>query len=193
MLNDLAPTPSTPAVSSEARRTLDRAFRSYESRLYHAALRITRDADDAWDAVQEGMVSALRHADNFRGDAAVASWMYSIVVNAALYQRRRATARRRGVDRYHEKVWPEAERSLESGTELCDPETYALARVELERALTHVNALPDEKRKLLLQSIDGESCADIADAARQPVAAVKSRLWRTRVALRESMGVADAA
>ena len=111
-------------------------------------------------------------------------------MNAALYQRRRAVARRRGADKYTEKVWPEAERSLEAGTSFCDPESWLLARVELERALVHIETLPAEKRSLLEQSLDGESCAEIADGVGQPVAAVKSRLWRTRVALREQMGIA---
>ncbi len=176
-------------VSPEVRRKVEAAFRSYESRLFHAALRITRNDDDAWDAVQEGMVSALRHAERFRGDAAVASWMYSIVVNAALYQRRRAVARRRGSDKYTEKVWPEAERSLEAGTSFCDPESWLLSRVELERTMHHIEALPEEKRALLEQSLDGDSCAEIAEGIGQPVAAVKSRLWRTRVSLREQMGL----
>lgn len=185
--------PSMQPVPPELRRKVEAAFRSYESRLYHAALRITRNPDDAWDAVQEGMVSALRHAERFRGDAAVASWMYSIVVNAALYQRRRAMARRRGNDKYTEKVWPEAERSVEAGTTHNDPEQYLQARIELGRALVHVSALPAEKRTLLLESIDGESCAELAASHAEPVAAIKSRLWRTRVALRERMGVTQAA
>jgi RNA polymerase sigma factor (sigma-70 family) len=101
--NTLSPETHNPRVvpvSPEVQRTVEAAFRHYESRLFHAALRITHNEDDAWDAVQEGMVSALRNAERFRGDAAVASWLYSIVVNAALYQRRRAAARRRGVDKY---------------------------------------------------------------------------------------------
>lgn len=172
------------AVTPEIRRTVEAAFRFYESRLFHAALRITRNEQDAWDAVQEGMVSALRNAERFRGDSAVASWLYSIVVNAALYQRRRAVSRRRGMDRYGEKVWPEAERSLEAGTVHRDPESYLLARVELERVADRMASLPADRRELLEKSLDGASCAEIADAVGQPVAAIKSRLWRTRVALR---------
>lgn len=172
------------AVAPEVQRTVEAAFRHYESRLFHAALRITRNEHDAWDAVQEGMVSALRNAERFRGDAAVASWLYSIVVNAALYQRRRAVARRKGLDRYGEKVWPEAEHSLEAGTVHRDPEAWLLARVELERLAERVAALPSDRRELLERSLDGASCAEIADWVGQPVAAIKSRLWRTRVALR---------
>jgi RNA polymerase sigma-70 factor (ECF subfamily) len=174
------------AVSPELRDAVDRAFRAYEGRLFHAALRITRNDQDAWDAVQEGLVSALRNADRFRGDAAVASWMYSIVVNAALYQRRRASARRRGRERYEERVWPDAERSLEAGTSLRDPEGYVLARLELSRVLERLEGLPEDRRALLEKSLEGESCATLAEALGQPVAAVKSRLWRARVALRET-------
>jgi RNA polymerase sigma-70 factor (ECF subfamily) len=181
------------AVSPEVRRSVEAAFRSYESRLFHAALRVTRNEDDAWDAVQEAMVSALRHAERFRGDAAVASWLYSIVVNAALYQRRRAVARKRGVDKYTEHVGPEAERSFEACTPQRDPEAYVLARIELGRAAERIARLPRDKRALVEQSIGGDSCAEIAETAGQPVAAVKSKLWRTRCALREQMGAELAA
>ena len=174
------------AVAPEVRRTVEAAFRHYESRLFHAALRITRNEHDAWDAVQEGMVSALRNAERFRGDAAVASWLYSIVVNAALYQRRRAVARRRGMDRFTEKVWPDAERSLEAGTVQSDPEAWMLARVELERVADKMAELPQDRLDLLERSLDGDSCVEIADQIGQPVAAIKSRLWRTRVSLREA-------
>ncbi|MDO9017644.1 MAG: sigma-70 family RNA polymerase sigma factor [Myxococcales bacterium] len=181
------------AVSPEIRKSVEAAFRSYESRLFHAALRVTRNEDDAWDAVQEGMVSALRHAERFRGDAAVASWMYSIVVNAALYQRRRAAARKRGVDKYTERVWPEAEQSVDTCTQHRDPEAFVMARIDLRHAAEHIAQLPRDKRALVEQSVGGDSCAEIAEAAGQPVAAVKSKLWRTRCALREQMGVDAAA
>jgi RNA polymerase sigma-70 factor (ECF subfamily) len=181
------------AVSAESRKAVESAFRSYESRLFHAALRVTRNEDDAWDAVQEGMVSALRHADRFRGDAAVASWLYSIVVNAALYQRRRAAARKRGSDKYTEQVWPEAEQSVVTSTQHRDPETWVMARVDLARVAEQIALLPKGKRSLVEQAIGGDSCAEIAETAGQPVAAVKSRLWRTRRALREQMGFDAAA
>ena len=177
-------------VTPEVKKAMEAAFRHYESRLFHAALRITRNEDDAWDAVQEGMVSALRHSDRFRGDAAVASWLYSIVVNAALYQRRRGAARKRGADKYGERVWPDAERSLEAGTAQCDPEAYVHARIDLDRAMEQIDALPEEKKSLVALALGGDSCAEIAETVHEPVTAIKSRLWRTRVALREQLGAA---
>ncbi|MEZ4410401.1 MAG: sigma-70 family RNA polymerase sigma factor [Polyangiales bacterium] len=177
-------------VSTELKKKVDAAFRHYESRLFHAALRITRNEDDAWDAVQEGMINALRHADRFRGDAAVASWLYSIVVNAALYQCRRGKARRRHHEKYGERVWPEAERSLEAGTAVRDPEAFALARIALSRAAAQIEALTPDRRRLIELSMGGDTAAEIAAEAHEPVTAVKSRLWRTRATLRQRCAVA---
>jgi DNA-directed RNA polymerase specialized sigma24 family protein len=58
--------------------------------------------------------------------------------------------------------------------------------VELARVLEHLEALPEDRRALVVKSLDGDSCATLAAELGQPVAAVKSRLWRTRVALREA-------
>lgn len=180
-------------VTADIRKTVEAAFRSYESRLFHTALRITRNDQDAWDAVQEGMVSALRNAERFRGDSAVASWLYSIVVNAALYQRRRATSRRRGMDRFVEKVWPDAELSLEAGTVQHDPEAHVMAKIDLDRVSDRIAELPADRRELLERALGGDSFQDIADSIGEPVAAVKSRVWRTRVGLRAEFGEALAA
>jgi RNA polymerase sigma-70 factor (ECF subfamily) len=180
-------------VSMEAQRFVDAAFRSYQTRLYHAALRITGNEDDARDAVQDGLVSALRNADRFRGDAAAASWLYAIVVNAALYQRRRQRARKRGSDRYESQVATDTDFAVSGVSRQRDPETYALARVQLERALAEIDVLPTDKRVLVEQALDGDSCAVIAERAGQPVAAIKSKLWRTRVALREQIEGREAA
>jgi RNA polymerase sigma-70 factor (ECF subfamily) len=174
-------------VSRDTQKVVDAAFRSYESRLFHAALRITGNEDDARDAVQDGLVSALRNAERFRGDAAVASWLYAIVVNAALYQRRRYRARKRGTERYETQTHIDRKGTNLGPSSQRDPEAYMLARVELERALGEIQGLPADKRSLVEQALGGDSCAVIAEKVGQPVAAVKSKLWRTRVAIREQV------
>jgi RNA polymerase sigma-70 factor (ECF subfamily) len=57
------------------------------------ALRTLHDPDDAADALQEAMISAFRRAAEFRGEAAVTTWLHRIVVNACLDQLRRKAAR----------------------------------------------------------------------------------------------------
>ena len=62
----------------------DELFLRHKDRMWFVALRVTRNREDAADAVQDAMISAFRRAETFRGDAAVSSWLHRITVNAAL-------------------------------------------------------------------------------------------------------------
>lgn len=68
-------------------------FARHRDRLWAVAVRTLRDSDEAADAVQDAMISAFRRADSFRGDSAVGTWLYRIVVNACLDRMRRRAAR----------------------------------------------------------------------------------------------------
>src|SRR5690348_10889360 len=69
-------------------------FRRHRDRLWAVALRTTGNPEEAADALQEAMISAYTRAGDFRGDAAVTTWLHRIVVNACLDQLRRARVRR---------------------------------------------------------------------------------------------------
>src|SRR5215470_4106646 len=68
---------------------------AYGDRACRLATRITGNAQDAEEAVQDAFLSVIRKIDTFRGDSAFGSWLYRIVANAA-YQRCRS--RGRGAD-----------------------------------------------------------------------------------------------
>src|SRR5438552_4043461 len=68
-------------------------FRRHRDRLWAVALRTVCDPEEAADALQDAMVSAFRRAADFRGDAAVTTWLHRIVVNASLDRLRRRAAR----------------------------------------------------------------------------------------------------
>jgi RNA polymerase sigma-70 factor, ECF subfamily len=63
-------------------------FRSQRHRLFHAALRMLGNAEDAEDAVQEGLLSAIRNFHRFEGRARLSTWLTRIVLNAALMRLR---------------------------------------------------------------------------------------------------------
>ncbi|MFY9916668.1 MAG: sigma-70 family RNA polymerase sigma factor, partial [Nocardioidaceae bacterium] len=67
--------------------------RRHRDRLWAVALRTTGDREDASDALQDGLVSAFRRAETFRGDAQVTTWLHRIVVNACLDRMRRRRTR----------------------------------------------------------------------------------------------------
>src|SRR5213593_4374497 len=67
--------------------------RRHRDRLWAVALRTLGDPEEAADALQDALISALRSADRFRGDAAVTTWLHRIVVNACLDRIRRRQTR----------------------------------------------------------------------------------------------------
>ena len=76
----------------EAMETL---FRRYQRPLFQTALRVLGNAEDAEDALQDGLLSAFRNLKRFEGRSQFSTWLTRIVINAALMRRRSAKARRR--------------------------------------------------------------------------------------------------
>jgi len=68
---------------------LDELFIPYMPRLYHAAAQVLRHPQDSEDALQEGLLAAFCHLDQFQGRSKFSTWLHSIVVNAALQNLRR--------------------------------------------------------------------------------------------------------
>jgi RNA polymerase sigma-70 factor, ECF subfamily len=66
----------------------------YGDRTYRLAIGITRNAEDAEEAVQDAFWNVVWKIDTFRGESSLGSWIYRIVFNAA-YQKVRSRARRR--------------------------------------------------------------------------------------------------
>ena len=72
---------------------IDRLFGPCIPRLRKAAARLLRNPHDAEDALQDGLLSAFRHLDQFQGRAQLMTWMHSIVTNAAKSKLRREQSR----------------------------------------------------------------------------------------------------
>src|SRR5512132_2757618 len=70
----------------------ERLIARYGDRAYRLAVRITGNAGDAEEVVQDAMLSVVLKIDTFRGDSAFGSWFYRIVSNAAYGRRRRPPA-----------------------------------------------------------------------------------------------------
>jgi RNA polymerase sigma-70 factor (ECF subfamily) len=156
----------------------ERLVDEYGDRIYAAALRITGSPQDAEDVLQETFLQAFEHRGAFRGEASPTTWLYRIAVNAALVRlrQRRPTSPLTddGYDNPRVADWSnDLGRQVELG-ELRD---------ELERGL---GRLPEDLRvAVVLRDVEGFSIAEVARIVEQSEAAVKSRVHRGRVLLRQ--------
>jgi RNA polymerase sigma-70 factor (ECF subfamily) len=163
-------------------------IRPHEGRVYQTVLRITRNPTDAADVYQNAMLAAFDKLAAFRGDAAFGTWLHQIAVNAALMHRR--AARQSPV--VLEEDLPSFNwmggytQRVHDWSESAEDQVY---RAELRRALSDaLESLPDLERTIVwLKDVAGLSHDEIATATESTVLAVRTRLHRARLRLRERL------
>jgi len=161
--------------------------RTHAGRMLSVAKRMLRNEDDAADAVQEAFLSAFRAIDRFEGGSRLGTWLHRIVVNAALMKLR--TRRRKP----EEPLDPLLPRFLDDGhmerpaQAWARPADDALVSAETRRlVLDRIAELPETYRTiLLLRDVEGLDTDETAAALGISSGAVKTRLHRARLALRE--------
>jgi RNA polymerase sigma-70 factor, ECF subfamily len=148
-------------------------FRRHRDRLWAVALRTLGDPEEAADALQDGMLSAFRRAGDFRGDAAVTTWLHRIVVNACLDRLRRRASRPATLIGDSDSL----EALVSSRQE--GPDTAA--RLDIDAALRILP--PPQRAALVLVDMLGFSVVDAAAILDVSPGTVKSRCARSRARL----------
>jgi len=169
--------------------TPEQVVRDYAAQVYSLARRMLGNDDDAEDVTQEVLLQVLRKLDTFRGEAAFPTWLHRVTVNAALGLRRQRATRDRhrahaAVDDLPEPGTPggPARRwSAPPDQQLLDHETQEL----IEAAIAQL----DEKYRdvYVLADVEGLPNAEIASLLGLGLPAVKSRLHRARLMMREAL------
>jgi RNA polymerase sigma-70 factor (ECF subfamily) len=168
---------------------VEQVFRDYAPRIYNLARRMLSNDADAEDVTQDVLLRVMRKLDTFRGEAAFPTWLHRVTVNAALGHRRKQAVRE--VHRVRDPL----DEFLEDGShggpvrrwavgpeqEILDRETHQL----IEKAIAE---LPEIYRDVyVLADVEGLSNQEIADMLGLSTAAVKSRLHRARLLMRNAL------
>lgn len=171
-------------------QAVETLFRRYHRPLFQTALRVLGNAEDAEDALQEGMLSAYRNLKRFEGRSQFSTWLTRIVINAALMRRRSKKARPAvSLDEVaSEGELPLAERfaddspnpeQLYAGTELGDRMNKKLAEIS-----------PLLRTAFWLREIEGLTAEEAARVLGVSRNTLKARLWRARQELAARLGLA---
>jgi len=165
----------------------------FGARAYRLAWRITRNAEDAEEAVQDAFLNVTRKMDTFRGDSAFRSWIYRIVSNAAC-QKRRGPANRRaelsldvGLPVFHEDG-RHAEPIADWSPAVDDPSRRTELRLALTAAMAELPA--DYQTAVLLHDVEGLPNSEVAETLGISVGNAKTRVHRARLFLRKRLAEA---
>jgi RNA polymerase sigma-70 factor (ECF subfamily) len=174
------------AGDPEAFRAL---MRRYNQTLYRTARAILKDDAEAEDAVQEAYLLAYGALEQFRGDAKLSTWLVRIAANEAI-GRLRKRARSAEVIRLEGESSAEGE-ATEMSTEQATPEQpdQGAQRAEARRLLERkLDELPDAFRAVfVLRAVEEMTVEETAIALDIPEATVRSRFFRAKGLLRESL------
>ena len=159
--------------------------------LYRSAYGFLGNAADAEDAVQEALLSAYKHLDQFKGHAQMSTWITAIVTNCARMQlRRRPRHAHVSLDERfgEEQEYTIAEILADHGP---SPEEESRS-AELRLRILHFaeQLSPCLRKAFQLRDLDGLSISEAADILGVPHGTVKARLARARAKLKQLMGKA---
>jgi RNA polymerase sigma-70 factor (ECF subfamily) len=163
---------------------------TYGDRVYRLAIRITGNEQDAEEVVQDALWTAARKIDTFKGESAFGSWLYRITANAA-YQKLRGRQGKR-----LEVSWDDLGPSFDEQSHLAEPLGDWSARIEEPALQTElrtvlkaaIDDLPgDYRTAFVLHDVEGLSNPEIAETLHISLPAVKSRVHRSRLFLRQRL------
>ena len=159
------------------RDAFDEIMRTHENRAFSVCLRILGDREKALDATQDTFLTVLRKASQFKGKAALGTWIYRIAVNTCYDQLRKAKRRpSEPMPDHLDPSDPVAEDLIDS----------AGLRPDIEKALAQLP--PEFRAAIVLSDIEGMSLPETAHVLGVPVGTVKSRVFRGRRILAQYLG-----
>jgi RNA polymerase sigma-70 factor (ECF subfamily) len=158
-----------------------------EAKTYHHLLRMVGNPEDAKDLLQETYLSAYKNLNSFKGESAFSTWVYRIATNHALMRLRKKRPQTVGLEEITIPTHEELKSRTISDWAL-DPREAVLQHEVREILDQAIQALPPAyKTVVLLRDIDGLSTAETARILEINEGAVKTRLHRARIYLREAL------
>jgi|SRR5689334_3485429 RNA polymerase sigma-70 factor, ECF subfamily len=166
---------------------------TYGARIYQLAFRYLRNKEDAEEVAQDVLLKIHRKVGEFRGDAALSSWIFRITFNAAMsklrsgaYQRAQEEQRRAAAANEHEDAERKPRRDPADWSELADERLFrSQLRQRLHRAILALPAI--YRAPVMLRDIQGLSTEEASAVLHVKDQTLKSRLHRGRLILRKQL------
>ncbi len=168
-------------------RAFEEIMRKHNRMLFRTARAILRDDAEAEDALQEAYVQAFRSMDTFRAESKLSTWLARIVANEALMRLRKTTRRAEIVPIDPSATSAELEQI--SDTDMTNAPESSIERKQVRRLLeAQIDTLPDTYRTVfMLRAVEELSVEETSAVLGLPPATVRTRFFRARSMLRESL------
>lgn len=163
-------------------KAMDQLLSRHEQKIYRFSLRMCGNEDDARDVLQETLIAAFRNLGTFRGDSQLSTWLYQVARSFCIKQRRR----REGEPAHLESMEGHEVKSMPTDSTSLESKAHAREVGEVIQAAMNTLQI-DHREALVLRDVEGLSAEEAAEVVGIEVGALKSRLHRARVQLKQSL------
>ena len=184
----MVPVSSEPACPPDLRVDFEKQALPFADSLYGAAMRMTKNPEDASDLVQETFIKAFRAYERFEQGTNLKAWLFRILTNTyiTLYRKRQREGYQSALDDMAD--WQVGDAPSVTQTSTRSAEADAIDRMPSGVVKKALSDLPEERRLVVyLADVEGFSYQEIADIMDTPTGTVMSRLHRGRSELRNAL------
>ncbi|HZQ23388.1 MAG TPA: sigma-70 family RNA polymerase sigma factor [Terriglobales bacterium] len=164
----------------------EQLVKRHDGRLLRVAQHITRNREDAQDAVQEAFLKAFRKLNQFQENSQFSTWLIRITINESVNKlRKQRSVKEISID---EEATPDRGARVDMADRALDPEQVvenSELRNQLRAALSELR--PSIRVIFVLRDVEGLQIEQIAEVLQLTQSAVKARLWRARLQLRNRL------
>lgn len=170
------------AARAGDRSALEALLLRYQAKVYRFGMKMCRDPEDAKDVLQDTLLTMARTVRDFRGASSLSTWLYTIARSFCIKKRRRgksAAAELEGV--------PETITAAVAHPGPTPEQDVEHRQIETVLAQAIASLAPMYREVLVLRDLEGLTASEVAEVLGITVKAVKSRLHRARLAVREAL------
>lgn len=173
-------------TQAERSRRFEREALPFLDQLYGAAMRLTRNPQDAEDLVQETYAKAFAAFHQYRPGTNLKAWLYRILNNTFISNYRKAQRQPKQADVAEVEDWQEYDASTHASSGLQSAEAEAIENLPDSEIRDALAQLPEDRRlAVYLADVEGFSYQEISEVMDTPIGTVMSRLHRGRRQLRD--------
>jgi RNA polymerase sigma-70 factor (ECF subfamily) len=160
---------------------------NYEGKIYAIAFKVFKNEADAYDVAQEICIKVYKKIESFRYESSFSTWLYRLATNTAIDEYRKAKRKHTKESSIDVPIDVGEEQVTMQLTDQRDtPEEAFLRKEKIKYVWDALAKLTDEQKNIIiLKDIEGKSYQEISDILNIHLGTVKSRLARSRIALKK--------
>ena len=167
-------------------KAFEKLILQHEDHIYAIAIKVLKNETDAYDAAQEICLKIYQKMNQFKFESAFSTWIHRLAVNTAIDEYRKLKRKNKREYSYDKPITEDGNTMKDFIRDKQDtPETGSIRKEQIQMVWEALDQLKDEQKNIIImKDIQGQSYQEISESLKINMGTVKSRLARSRIALK---------